>query len=85
MDDLEKWYGNIAGGLFGRRDGSRLWRALNVRARLVVFILRFGFSLFPFPCSQRYILFNLRIQTVASESEAENMVSLASKTKLISI
>ena len=43
MDDLENWYGNISGGLFGRKDGSRLWRALNVRMRLVDFILRFGF------------------------------------------
>lgn len=41
--------------------------------------------LLPFPCSQRHILFNLRIRTVASKSEAENMASLASQTTLLDI
>lgn len=73
MEALENWSGSVAGGLFGRKEASRLWRNLNVRTRPADFILRFGFSPLPFPCSQSHMLFMLKIQTVASKNEAESM------------
>lgn len=43
MNDLENWYRNLSRGLFGRKDGSRLHRAVKVRVRLVDLVLRSRF------------------------------------------